>query len=652
MLSSITFRKGDKLKKYRVPARYFVNPLWLLVISLILTAIIYAFGLGGAFLYDDYSTIVNNDHIKIDSLTYQSLNTAIWSFDHPPFYRPISMLTFALNHYFTGMDPSAFKAVNLSIHLLSGIGIYLLLTILFKSINPVKDNLLIHLAPIIITTAWLLNPINLTTVLYIVQRMTGLASLFMIFGTVAYTWGRYRLLNNLPGNLPLAFSFFIFFPLAFLSKENGALLILYILLIEILFFRFRSANEKFDSRVLLYFSIFAFLPGLILTISLVLNPDLIFSGYTHREFTLTERLLTECRALWLYIRLILLPNNQLLGMYHDDFILSLNFITPLSTVLAVTGALFLPILAIALAKKHPLFSFGIFWFFISHLLESSFVPLELIHEHRNYLASLGILIAVIGPITQNIRSKKSVKISIIFLSLFIFTTATITLIRATTWGNNFSHAMVEAFHHPNSPRANLYAGNTLLRISHGNPPALNRASNYFEKVRKLDERDITPEISLILSSQEFSLPLKQEWLSSINIKLKKYPITPSVLFSLKELYKCQKNGVCDIPHEKISEIFKIAAESNDYRTNILYGSYLQHVIDDIYASKKQYEIAIHRAPNQAIPHLALTSIYIYLGDWKKAQNELIITEKNDINHLHHKEITKAKKIILHLRSKP
>lgn len=42
-----------------------------------------------------------------------------------------------------------------------------------------------------------------------------------------------------------------------------------------------------------------------------------------------------------------------------------------------------------IACRFRLFRFALGWFFISHLLESTIIPLEMVFEHRNYLATIG-----------------------------------------------------------------------------------------------------------------------------------------------------------------------------------------------------------------------------------------------------------------------
>ena len=52
------------------------------------------------------------------------------------------------------------------------------------------------------------------------------------------------------------------------------------------------------------------------------------------------------------------------------------------------------IIAILVRHRRPLTSLGIAWFLAAHALTASFLPLELVYEHRNYFAALGVLLAM------------------------------------------------------------------------------------------------------------------------------------------------------------------------------------------------------------------------------------------------------------------
>jgi tetratricopeptide (TPR) repeat protein len=92
------------------------------------------------------------------------------------------------------------------------------------------------------------------------------------------------------------------------------------------------------------------------------------------------------------------------------------------------------------------------WFFVSHVLESTIIPLEIAHEHRNYLATVGILMAVVYLLdwgSQRLGHEKLWIIYPILVMLFVGTT----WLRATQWADYNSLARYNAYHHPNSARA-------------------------------------------------------------------------------------------------------------------------------------------------------------------------------------------------------
>ncbi|TFG91410.1 MAG: tetratricopeptide repeat protein, partial [Syntrophobacterales bacterium] len=119
----------------------------------------------------------------------------------------------------------------------------------------------------------------------------------------------------------------------------------------------------------------------------------LLAGYTNRPFTLTERLLTEPRIIIFYITLLLYPISSRLTLIHDIEISS-SFLTPWSTLPAIAVILMLIALAVYIARKRPLISFCILFFFLNHVIESSFLPLELIYEHRNYIPSMFFFVPV------------------------------------------------------------------------------------------------------------------------------------------------------------------------------------------------------------------------------------------------------------------
>ena len=230
--------------------------------------------------------------------------------------------------------------------------------------------------------------------------MTSLATLFLVCGLCLYVAGRLRMLDNRRG-LPLILTgLLVFGGLAIFSKENGALLPLYMLVVEMTLFRFRGSKGQADKAVIIFFLATVAIPAGLLLLYLSMHPAAVLGGYSGRNFTLTERLLTESRVLVFYLKMIIMPSITELGLYHDDIAVSRGLLEPPTTLYSLITLSGLLLGALLLLKKRPLVSLGILWFFAGHVLESSIYPLEIAHEHRNYLADYGILLAASMAVTQ------------------------------------------------------------------------------------------------------------------------------------------------------------------------------------------------------------------------------------------------------------
>ena len=396
-------------------------------------------GLSGDFILDDGVNIVKNQELHIDRLDSESLRTAALSGLSGPLKRPLSMVTFGINHYYSDLDPRAYKLTNVAIHLANGIGLYLLclLTLKFATRSSLHALTTRKIQAIALLTAfvWLIHPINISASLYIVQRMNSLAGMFTIFGLISYVYLRPKIDENRINFFVLALSAVLFTVLGTLSKENGALLPALMLAFEIFIFRF--ATEKRSNKYLLatFFFVTVALPVITLTAHIAANPGWLAGGYAMRNFTPLERLLTESRGIWFYIYLIIIPRTASLGMFHDDFPVSQSLTDPLSTLFALAGITVAIVLALRYRIKHPFFGLGIGIFLIGHSMESGIFGLELIHEHRNYIPSIGILLTVIYYLIGTDWSPASRYVPGVFAGLFIALLSTTTFLRASDWGN-------------------------------------------------------------------------------------------------------------------------------------------------------------------------------------------------------------------------
>lgn len=495
---------------------------------------IYFHGLSGPFVFDDAENIEHNSLLQITSLDLDSVSSSALSGRAGPLKRPIAMLSFALNYYFAdGLNPFAFKITNVFIQILCGWLVFVLSRLLlFKAntinSNPINNTVITYFA-FAVALLWVAHPINLTSVLYIVQRMTSLSTLFTLATLIFYIKAR--------SNMPLSFfsqgSFFYFvsfvsFLLAIFSKENALLMPTYLLLIEWIFFHQRQPWAYITSlpqqiRKALWLTL-----SIICIASFLFALDYASNGYSSRTFSLTERVLTETRIICYYLSLIVFPRINAFGIFHDDIPLSTSLIDPWTTLLAIIFIISLITVAIRLRKNNPLVAFGLLFFFSGHLLESTIFGLEIAHEHRNHLPSIGIILAIIGIFFHQQRIKK--KVCILFTNAFFIIFSITTMLRADQWKDEYSLAVYEAKHHPESPA-------TLGLLSNA---AFNNKEYQLSETAILRAKDLAPEesayaINSLVITTLLGKPVDKNLANDVNTKLKKNILSASTQIALAHI---------------------------------------------------------------------------------------------------------------------
>lgn len=434
-----------------------VGLIWLC--AALLTWWAYQPGLSGSFMFDDFHAIVLNDKIsavKGGQIGLELTDAAVSS-TSGILRRPVSMVSFAINHATSGMDPHSFKLTNLVLHLVSGLIAFLLCRGITRSLSTASDTARADFSAAFAAALWLLHPLNLSTVLYIVQRMTVLASLFTLIGLLCYVEGRRQMISQGRGLFRALGGLTVFGLLATLSKENGALIIVYALVIEAICFRF--ASQKPHDRKLLgsFFVLTLLMPAVAAVAWTIFEPSLLQRMYQHRDFSLTERLLTQSRIIWHYVSWIAAPLPSSLALYHDDIAVSRSLISPGTTVVALLAVLIVVTNAVCMYRRWPLYALAVLWFTGGHLMESTAIPLEMVFEHRNYLPMLGPLLATTMVVARIDSSPGNCR-ALILLAVAAALLAALTHARARDWSSSLSFAQAEAAHHPASARANYEAG--------------------------------------------------------------------------------------------------------------------------------------------------------------------------------------------------
>ena len=442
------------------------------ILSLVtLVVLAYSPGLHGPYILDDEENITLNKAVAVKEITPSSIHDALLSNQSGPFKRPLAALSFALNHYFAGGFDNTlpFKLTNVVIHIINSILIYYLLLLCLR--RPALADTLTGRQPLHVAgfgaLLWALHPIQLTSVLYVVQRMNSLSTLFVILGLIVFMHGRQAIEESKKYGFPAMASGIAGGALLGIgAKENAALLPLFAFVIELTLYHRNRLTPSARKWLWIFYLLTILLPVTIFISYVVMHPDFFMNSYAIRSFTPYERLLTETRVLWFYLSLLLLPSIQRLGLFHDDIAISHGLLQPISTLPAVLGIFAMLLFALIKFRRYPVASFAILWFLVGHSLESSIFGLEIAYEHRNYLPSFGVIFAaayIIIKTLSGMSAKKNTAIEAILPSAIILVFGISTWTWANTWKETGTLAEYHALNRPDSPRANNYAANASIR---------------------------------------------------------------------------------------------------------------------------------------------------------------------------------------------
>lgn len=392
---------------------------------LVMVFLIYGNTFNSSWHLDDVQNILTNDRLHIDHLSIGSLWQAAYAHPMHPgsLYRPVACISLAINWYFGKDNVFGYHLVNISIHMLTALLLYLLILDLFqtpkvKTRYPAGGRDIALLASLL----WAINPIQTQAVTYIVQRMASMAAMFYVLAMLFYI--RARLNGIKRKKVAFLMGSLFCFVLAVGAKENALILPFSLILLETIFFQ----SLKQYRKILMYGSVVLCIATVIVFGSylLIRQNDLLsfLNGYDNRPFTLGQRLLSEPRIIVLYLSQIFFPSSNNLSITHD-FNISTSLFNPGTTFPAILFVIITICFGFYKVNKSPFLSFAILFFFLNHLIESSIIPLELIFEHRNYLPSLFLFVPIaIG--FKKIIDRYSRKSS--FMPVFIFVTAVLIII--------------------------------------------------------------------------------------------------------------------------------------------------------------------------------------------------------------------------------
>lgn len=498
---------------------------WAFILAGAAILIVFAFlpGIHGPWQFDDAAAIQFNKTIAaVVRFDWPTWKTALSAFLVDTWRRPLAMATFAANHVFSGMNPTAYKLTNIFLHVLNAGLIYVLAFKLLVISKASLSSTTQRAVALFVTLLWALHAMQVSTVLYVVQRMEMLAVTFTLLGLLAYLKARMDMLAGRLGWQWMA-GVALCVGLGYACKENIVLLPLYALLTEVCVLHFRCASRPSERVLRAAYVLWAILFVVMLT-RIFGSPNAF--DWPNREFSATERTLTQFRVLVDYLQWSIWPFSNELTFYHDDYVVSRGWLAPASTLASAALLAALAISAIALRRKIPLYAMGIGIWFVSHILISAPLNLELVFEHRNYFALFGLLLAIAGLVlkfsqpgpdgfTLPVRA-----MSLGLVLLFAFGT----YLRASIWGDRLLFANDSYAMNPKSERAaTLYAATLMGSIGYEKgkgTPFYSLAIQALNNASALPNSTALPEHLLILSAARAGEPIDPRWWSTIENKYK------------------------------------------------------------------------------------------------------------------------------------
>ena len=408
MTLNILFQPRGKLQGIILKKEINLSKSFSIIIIFVLTLIIYSNTLNSPFHFDDEKVIVKNESVR-DIKNFSKI-----FFSNPS--RPVLTFSFALNFWFGRLTPFSYHLVNILLHGLNGVLLFLILSLTFTG------NLFI---PLFASLIFVSHPVNIESVTYISSRSGVLCTFFYLLSVLFFI----KFLRNIKNSslsgwlskpaIPYSLSI-LFFILSMGTKETGITLPIFLILYEICF----SASTKQDKSLLnppippfdkggvgedflyvrnpplppfdkggfwgdlLYFRYkLYYIPFFAIIGFIIVLRKYFFGTFGNPTFyrDYYQNLLTQGRALWAYIKLLFFPIN--LNVDHE-FFLSNSFLE-FRTLLSFAGILVLFFFAFRYLRKSPGVSFCVLFFFLA-ISPTSLIPLQdILSERWLYLPGIG-----------------------------------------------------------------------------------------------------------------------------------------------------------------------------------------------------------------------------------------------------------------------
>ena len=530
-------------------------------------------GLHGGFIFDDYPIFAENPAIHVTGWHWHEWQQ-VWTWSYINIQRPLAMLSFAFN-YALGNGSFGFKLTNLCIHLANTVLVLLLAKRLLQAGWLMRNNedgasqkRRIGYWALGIAFAWAIHPLQVSTVMYVVQRMEMLGFTFVLLALLTYWHARQRQFAGLRA-WPWLLLFSALIVAGYFAKETALLVPGYTLLLELTVLRFATTSPAVSRAWKAFYIIGC--AGAIAGLLLYLLPHYAQpSNFAGRDFTVWQRELTQLRALPMYLYWAVMPLPSHLQFYYDNYSVSTGLLHPITTLWGGLCLLGLLLLAVAVRHRRPVLALGIGWFFVAQALTSSPIPLELVFEHRNYPALFGIMLAF-ADLLWLATFRVDQRVIALIAGVLLVNFSLLTFIRASIWGDRLLLTQTLAADNPGSARAAYDLARRYMFMAQNNSdsPLYSLSVKELRRATTLPSASPMAEEALILINADHhdQQDISALWNSFLD-KLQNRPLGPEAYLALDKLTTERLQGKTDIDVQQLARAYEITIKRNPTRANL------------------------------------------------------------------------------------
>ncbi|XHH28918.1 hypothetical protein WIW49_17435 [Xanthomonas euroxanthea] len=266
-----------------------------------------------------------------------------------------------------------------------------------------------------------------------------------------------------------------------------------------------------------------------------------------------------------------------------------------------------------------------FLFLAAHSLTSSFIALDLAFEHRNYIALLGVVIAVCD-IVRLVLAKISASVLTALVTAVLILLGTATTIRALTWSNPIVLANSFAKDAPESPRAAYTLGVLMIRNSGGDAGSIAYGLGMMHLMRASEMRFASPlpMQAMIIVHAKTGQPVPDEWWQALMKKFAERSIGAQEQSAYGTLISERIAGLplSDIRLQELSEL--VVRQRPDLKElHLYYADFARSRLKDRELATQEYRKAIALTPpkqrlafvEQVMSNLVSEGIQIWPWHW-------------------------------------